>query len=61
VAHLTDKEKELIGLLLRGLTLEEMAKEKNVKKNTIESYFSQIRIKTNSPTNRAIVLKFKEI
>lgn len=57
---LTPTEKEVAQLLADGLSEKEIAEKLETTVPSVTSYLSRCRIKTNSPTNRALILLFKK-
>src|SRR5262250_2655586 len=55
--HLTQREREAVGLLMRGMTSKEMANQMNISPNTVKAFLRVVMIKTGVSTRTGILGK----
>jgi len=55
--HLTQREREAVGLLMRGMTSKEIANQMNISPNTVKAFLRVVMIKTGVSTRTGILGK----
>jgi DNA-binding CsgD family transcriptional regulator len=58
--HLTNRERETVSLLLKGLTSKEIATEMNISPNTVKSFLKLAMVKVGAPNRTALIARILE-